>query len=280
MAANTWNTILIDIVQFLPNLTAALVIFLVGVWAGIWGGNRVKDLLARHNKPVNIQILFGNVTRWAIIALALTMALEQVGFNITAFLTGLGALSFALGFAVQDISKNMIAGVLLMLQQPFEIGEAVEVNDYAGTVEEIALRATTIRTFDGRLVYIPNADIYTSPIVNFSRSVGRRVEVTVGVAYGTDLAKAQQIAIQTIKQISGVKEDPKPMAVFHTFNDSSVDMTVYFWIDPTTLSLFQAKDEAVRAIHNAFNANGIDIPFPIRTVYLEAEQTQNESTEE
>ncbi len=275
MATNAWNTILIDIVQFLPNLTAALIIFLVGIWAGVWAGNRVKALLARHNKAANIQILFGNVTRWAIIALALTMALEQVGFNITAFLTGLGALSFALGFAVQDVSKNMIAGVLLMLQQPFDIGEAVEVSGYAGKVEEIALRATAIRTFDGRLVYLPNADVYTSPIVNFSRSGGRRIEVTVGVAYGTDLAKAQEVALQAVKQIAGVKEDPVPVAVFHTFNDSSVDMTVYFWVEPS-INLFQAKDEAVRAIHDSFNTNGIEIPFPIRTVYLESEQGQSE----
>ena len=266
--STTWDIIVVKTLEFLPALAAAMVILVVSLWAAAWLARIVRNLLERRNTDRELVVLLGNLTRWGTIGLGVTMALQQVGFNVTAFLAGLGALGFAAGFAVQDVSKNFVAGVLLLLQQPFNLGEAIEVNGFSGTVEEISLRATAIRTFDGRLVYIPNADVYTSAIVNFSRAKARRVEITVGVAYGTDLDKAKRVALETVQAVEGAKEDPAPNVVFHTFNDASVDMTIYFWIDLAITDPFRAKDAAVQAIHNAFAREGIDIPYPIQTVLL------------
>lgn len=265
----TWDFIAMKTLGFLPSLAAAMVILVVSLWAAAWLARIVRNLLERRNTDHELVVLLGNLTRWGTIGLGVTMALQQVGFNVTAFLAGLGALGFAAGFAVQDVSKNFVAGVLLLLQQPFNLGEAIEVNGFSGTVEEINLRATALRTFDGRLVYIPNADVYTSAIVNFSRAGARRVEVGVGVAYGTDLEKAKRVALEAVQAVEGVKEDPAPNIIFHTFNDASVDMTIYFWVDLGVTDIFRAKDAAVRAIHSAFAREGIEIPYPIHTVLLQ-----------
>ncbi len=262
---------------FIPALLAALVILVVGLWAGTWGERLVTRLLRRREADPNVTLLLGRLTRWGVIALGLVMALQQVGFNITALLTGVGAMGFALGFAVQDVSKNLIAGILLLMQQPFRIGEVIEVNGYSGTVEDITLRATALRTFDGRLVYVPNAEVFTSAIVNFSRTRARRAELTVGVAYGTGLEQAKNVALQALFQVKGVEEEPAPKAVFHTFNDSSIDMTLYFWVEMDETGLWDAKDEALRAVYRAFAQAGIEIPFPIRTVYLTRDAARAET---
>ena len=267
--STTWNEFLMATLKFLPDLIAAMVILTIGVWVAAWLEKLVRRWLERRHTTPSLVALFSQITRWGTIGLATTMALQQVGFNVTAFLTGVGILGFTVGFALQDVSKNLMAGILLLLQQPFDLGEAIQVNDFAGTVEEISLRATRIRTFDGRVVYLPNADVYPSAIVNFSRAEKRRIEVQVGVAYGTDLGRAKAVALEALQSVPGLRDDPAPVAVFHTFNDASIDMSVYFWVGPAVASLWEAKDAAVQAIQAAFAQEGIEIPYPTHTVLLE-----------
>ncbi len=263
-----WDALLTHAITFLPALIAALVIMVISVWVANWLAKMVQGLLKRRKVDHELTVLLGHIARWGTIGLGTAMALQQIGFDITAFLAGLGVLGFTVGFAIQDVSKNFIAGILLLLQQPFDIGDAIEINGYGGKVEEISLRATAIRTFDGRLVYIPNADVYTSAIINFTRTQARRLDVTVGVAYGTDLNFAKSVAQEAVAHIPGVAEDPAPTVVFHTFNDASVDMTVYFWIKTDQIGIWEGKDAAVRAIYDAFNREGIEIPYPIQTILL------------
>ncbi len=267
-----WQATLLDltdrVLAFIPTLLASVAIFVVSLYAAGVLARVLGAVLRRRQVDPELTLLLERITRWSLIGLGVLMALQQVGFQITAFLAGLGVLGFTVGFALQDISKNLVAGVLLLLMQPFDIGDAVEVQGYAGTVEDVDLRATSIRTWDGRLVLIPNADVFTSVLVNLSKTPRRRVEVQVGVAYDSDLDQVEQVALEAVQALEGVLEDPAPFVIFHTFGDSSVNLTVYFWVDTSVISPFVAKSLGVRAIHKAFAQEGIEIPFPIRTVYL------------
>ncbi len=271
-----WQAALIQwmdrVLAFLPTLLASLAIFVISLYAAGFLARMVGAVLRRREVDPELTLLLERVTRWSTIGLGLLMALQQVGFQVTAFLAGLGVLGFTVGFALQDISKNLVAGVLLLLMQPFDIGDAVEVQGYAGTVEDVDLRATSIRTWDGRLVLIPNADVFTSVLVNLSKTPRRRVEVQVGVTYDSDLDKVEAVALEAVRSLEGVLEDPEPFVIFHTFGDSSINLTVYFWVDTQVISPFVAKSLGVRAIHRAFAEAGIEIPFPIRTVYLHREE--------
>ncbi len=268
-----WQAALVNLLEaflrFLPKLVASLVIFVVALYAAGLLARMVAAALRRRQIDPELTLLLERMTRWGIIGLGVLMALQQVGFNITAFLAGLGVLGVAVGFALQDISRNLVAGILLLLLQPFDIGDAIEVQGYAGIVKDVDLRATSIRTWDGRLVLIPNADVFTSALVNYTKAAKRRIEVQVGVAYGSDLEKVQQVALEAIRQVQGMVEDPEPFVVFHTFGESSVDLTVYFWVDTQAVHPLTAKSQGVKVIHDAFEAAGIDIPFPIRTVFLQ-----------
>lgn len=267
--SNTWNELLRNAILFLPRLVTALVIFVVGLYAAGLARKAVRAYSQRRNLDKELVVLFGRLAYWGVAGLATVIALEQVDFNVVAFLAGLGVVGFTIGFALQDIAKNLVAGILLLLQQPFAIGELIEVKGYAGKVEDISLRATELRTFDGLLVYIPNADVYTSPLTNLSRVPKRRVELSIGVAYDTDLARATEVALSAIKEVPGViTDDPAPQVVFRRFGDSVIEFGLYYWFDTTATGLFAAQDGGVKAITAAFRQAGITIPYPVRTMIM------------
>lgn len=266
----TWEIWLDRLLTFLPKLFAALVILVLGLYVAGLVSNIVLRWLKRREVDGEVALLLARISRWGLVALAVTMALQQVGFQITAFLAGLGAVGFALGFALQDVSQNLVAGILLLLMQPFDIGDLIEVQGYTGVVEDVNLRATELRTLDGRLVLIPNADVFTASIVNFSRTPRRRVDLEVGVGYDSDLQQVQEVTLQAMRALPFVLNDPAPIVWFHTFGDSSINLTVYFWIEAADLLVPEARSRALQALFQAYNAAGIDIPFPIRTVYLQS----------
>ena len=214
-------------------------------------------------------MLVVQLTRWSLIILVAIVALQQMGFDVSAFLVSLGVLGFTVGFALQDISKNFVAGLLLLLQQPFDIGDAIEVAGYSGTVEDVDLRATQLRTFDGKVVLIPNTDVYTSAITNFSKAERRRLELTVGVAYGSDLDLTRAATLEAVTHVKGILAEPAPQVVFNNFGGSSIDFTLYYWVNTSEADILAARDQAVVAINAAFAAQNIEIPYPVQTVLMQ-----------
>lgn len=255
----------------IPGLIAAVVIFLITIYVSSLISRTVRrGLEIRH---VNVQAipLLSKLAYWTVMLLGTMTALQQVNFNLTAFLTGLGVVGFTIGFALQDVSKNFVSGLLMLIQQPFNVGDAIQVTGYGGTVIKIDLRATELHTFDGQVVLIPNADIYTNPITNYSRATSRRVEIDTGVAYGSDLEQVRSTALQAISQIQGLLKEPAPSLYFQQFGNSTIDLTLYYWIDTQKTDPLTAKDAGLIAIQNAFTAAKIDMPFPIQTIYLKQE---------
>ncbi|MBN1667104.1 MAG: mechanosensitive ion channel [Anaerolineales bacterium] len=265
----TLQDMLARFLAFLPDIIAALVILVASLYlAGILA-QVVWRALERRQTDRELTLMLTKLTRWSLVVLGIIVALQQVGFNVTAFLTGVGILGFTVGFALQDVSKNFISGMLLLLQQPFEIGDVIEVSDFTGKVLDIDLRATELLTFDGQNVLIPNADVFTSPIKNYSRTPTRRLDLRVGVAYGSDLELVRTTALQAIANIEGVLTEPAPVLAFKSFGASSIDFDLYYWIDSTQSDFLGTWDAAVVQLNRAFEAAGIEIPFPVHTVYLQ-----------
>jgi small conductance mechanosensitive channel len=255
-------------ILFLPGLITALVVFIVTLYlAGIVSRIVKKALQNRHVAPHLVDLL-GKVTRWAVIVLGTITALQQVHFNVTAFLTGLGIVGFAFGFALQDITQNFVAGILLILQQPFSVGDLIQVQGFLGHVQSIDLRATRLVTLDGEDVLIPNGDVFTSPITNFTLTQARRIEVEVGVAYDSDLDQVERVVLEAVSNLPVVLKEPSPQISIHTFGGSSIDLSAYIWVDARKTLPPAAYHQAVKAIKKAFDREGIQIPFPIRTVYM------------
>jgi len=252
------------IILFLPKLAAAIVIFLLTLWVAGVLARMIQNAAKRRGVDLETIVLLTRLGRWATLLLGTLWALETVDGNITGFLAGLGLVGFTIGFALQDIAKNFVAGIILLVQQPFNVGDTIAVIGYEGTVQQIYVRATEICTVDGLHVLIPNADIYVNPITNFTKAAQRRLELQVGVAYGSDLEQVTQVALEAIQQLPGVilAEPRQPQVVFQGFGDSSIDLTLFYWVDVMQTPFLAARDQGVKRINAAFAQAGIDIPYP------------------
>jgi small conductance mechanosensitive channel len=258
--------LLVKVIDFVPKAVLAMVVLVISLYLAGLISKLVLKALEKRRVDYEVKIVITKVARWSVIGLGVFVALQQMGFDLSAFLVSLGVVGFTIGFALQDISKNFVAGLLILLQQPFDIGDAIKVTDFIGTVLNVDLRATEIRTFDGPIVLIPNADVYSSPITNFSRETNRRINLTIGVATDTDLEYARATTLQTISTLEGVLADPAPQVIFNNFGTSTIDFELYFWVDTHKNGLFDVKDTAIVALNTAFKEKGIELPYPVQTV--------------
>lgn len=261
-------SLLIDqAVLFLPRLAAALVVFVVSLYlSGLAAGGVSRALRVRKTDP-ELSLLLVRLTKGAVIVVGAIIALQQVNFDLTAFLAGLGIVGFTIGFALQDVSKNLAAGVLLLIQQPFNIGDAVEVGEHAGVVTDISMRATELRTWDGVRVLIPNGEVFVKATKIFSHAPRRRLTLRVGVAYNSDLDLVSRTVQSALESIPGVvTDDPAPKVVFENFGDSSINLSAYFWIDTEATGYWDAQDQSIKVVKSAFEKAGVEIPFPVRTI--------------
>jgi small conductance mechanosensitive channel len=265
---NTWTQFADRFMEFLPRLVIALIIFSIGLYIAKLVSKLVRLGLEKRKVKLQIIQLISRITYWSVVVLITTIALSTVGVNLSAFLAGLGIIGFTVGFALQDVSKNFVAGLLLLISQPFQIGDTISVGGYTGVVQTIELRATELKMLDGRQVLIPNADVFSSPLTNFTRNRLRRVEIKCGVAYGTDLEKARQIALDAIRSIPGVLADPAPSVNYNEFGGSSILFSLFYWVDTIDLKFLDMSDAGVVALEQAFAQAGIDIPYPTRVVQL------------
>jgi len=260
-----------DLGALLPKLAVALLIFLISLYLAKLVSGLLRRVLEQRKVNSGAERLVSETARWSIIVYGSVMALQQFA-DVTAFLAGLGILGFTVGFALQDVMKNFAAGVLLLLQKPFRIGDNISVASFDGTVTAIDLRSTEIRTFDGRTVIVPNADVLNHAIINFTRSVNRRIELSVSVAFGSELEQVQKLVLDAIGQVPGLLDDPAPQVVFRNFGDSSIHFAVFYWVDTTKVGLLAAQDAGLKLIKQTFEKHNINIPYPIHTVLVQREK--------
>ena len=261
--------------DLINRLLTALLIVLAAIILSRWLSKAVRTAAGRQEHRENISLILSRLTRWAILVLGLTLAAEQIIPNVTSLLAGLGIAGFTLGFALQDVAKNFIAGLLILLQRPFEIGDMVTVSGFTGTILDISLRTTDMRTADGLFVTIPNGDVFVSSITNYSQAPQRRIEISVGVGYDADPSQVERVALDAIQTVPGLLADPAPSVIYNNLGDSAVQISIYYWIDASTTEYLRAKDEGVKRIMAAFDQHGIDMPFPTMAVVLPNDRLQS-----
>lgn len=258
----------ISIIENMPQLISGFIIFIVSIYvARFLSKLTIRGLKARQTDK-EISVLIERTVRWGVIILGIVLALQQAGQNVSALLTGLGILGFTIGFALQDVSANFVAGFLLLIQQPFDIGNYIEVAGYDGKVLAVDLRATELLTSDGRRVMIPNSEVFSNPIINFTRTERRRIALPIGIAYDSDLEHVRKVSLEAVNSIPGVLSDPAPAVVFGAFGDTAINLTVYYWFSTSETSSHNAKDGGIVMIKQAYDKAGIDMPYPTQTIFV------------
>jgi len=259
----TLTPLLNQIVLFLPRLAAAITIFVVGVYLSNLLTRMLVNAFARRKVRPELTQFISSYGRITLLILVVMITLEQVDFNLTAFVAGLGIVGFTAGFALQDITQNIVSGLILLVQQPFEIGELVEIDGFVGNVRRIDIRATTIETLDGRDVLIPNYAVMSNPITNFSHDPKVRVDVTVNISYDDNIDLVRELTRRAIMSVPFVLDDPIPEVLYESFGESSLELRAYYWFDIVQTPLREARDGGVTAIMKAYKQAGILIPYPI-----------------
>jgi len=254
---------------FIPALIAAIIIFIGAYIVSRAVRAVLKPALKRADfQPVLIELLVDTVLHYVIIVLGLLMALSQLGVNVTAALAGVGVAGIAIGFAAQDSVANVISGILIFWDKPFEVGDWVETEGEFGKVTNITLRTTRIKTPQNSYVVVPNKRIIDEVLENFSKHGELRVETVVGIAYKEDISAAREALLKAVKSMDGVMESPAPDVVVDELGGSSVNLKVRVWIKTADAkrSMYFALTEASKL---ALDEVGIEIPFPHLQLFLD-----------
>lgn len=252
----------------LPAILLAVIILLLTRTAANLVRRGVDKVVGKTVKSLSLQTLLvqtGFAATWAAGILLACLIASDLDLKDLISLLGLG--SVAIGFAFQDIFKNFLSGILLLLQEPFSIGDQIIVGDYEGTVAEIALRSTQIRTYQGELVVMPNSIVFTSPVQVMTGKPQRRTDLAIGVDYNTPLPMAIKALHKAASSVEEVKPVPGVEIDVTGFGDSSIDLVVRYWTHSEQKSVRRVKTQMMLALKQACDEADISIPYPIRTVY-------------
>lgn len=271
------------IVVKLPLIGAALVILIISGYLAKLVSSRDRWLERLPFSSLGKQLVL-RAARAAIVIIGIIFALELLDATaiVGAVMGAAGLAGLALGFAFKNIVENYLAGVLLSTRNPFEIGDAVEIDGQTGKIARLTSRDTVLVTLDGNHLRIPNAKVMNSVLLNYSRNPLRRFDFFVGVSTDFDLAEVKRIALETLKKNPAVLADPIPMVAIDSLGDSSVMIRVFAWLDQTKHSFLKARSESIRLIKEAFDEAGIEMPEPIYRVHVRegAMPTQAATAEE
>jgi small-conductance mechanosensitive channel len=248
------------------RLLAALLIFWVGRWLVRRLCNALDRILGRAGVDATLGGFLRNIAYAVMLVLVIMTALTALGIPTTSMFALLGAAGLAVGLAIKDSLSNIAAGVMLIVLRPFRAGDHVVIAGQEGIVQEIRVFQTWLRTFDHRVIILPNSQVTTTQIVNYSMLPLRRVEVTVGVGYGDDLKKARELLLQIARNHPAIVDDPPPVVRVMALADSSISLMLQAFV--RNEDYVEVRSQLVETVHDTLLANGLTIPYPQQDVHV------------
>ena len=268
-ALNKIETWVVGFQKLLPNIIVGIMVVVI-FWIIGWAVGRGFNIWAKRRNRDNLGEVLGSFMKWVIVLLGILFGLTVIipSLNPADLIAGLGVGSVAIGFAFKDILQNWLAGLLLLIRQPFRVGDQIIVNGYEGTVDWIETRATIITTYDRRRVIIPNADVYSNAVtVNTAHDL-RRSQYDVGIGYGDDIDIARKAIIAALADAPGVEADPKPEVLVWDLASSTVNLRVRWWTNSVRTDVVHTQAAILEAIKHALDNAGIDMPFDTQVLLL------------
>ena len=263
-----------NFIEQLPGIGLAFLIIILGVLIGIRLGKfSTRRISARTSDPLMSRFL-GKAIRFLVIITAIMLALKAAGLGglATGILTAAGASAVVLGFAFKDIGENFIAGIILAFNRPFDVNDTVEIGDNFGKVKALEFRYTKLKTFDGKDVYIPNSDVLTEPVTNYTEDGFFRWSFIIGIAYEDNIDGAKQTVMEALRKDPMVieDEDHQNFVIEDELATSTVNLKVFFWVDTKDFRMqaMITKGNVVRNVKEALEDNGYYMPADIQEIKL------------
>jgi small-conductance mechanosensitive channel len=261
-------------VRLLPNIVVAAIVLLIFYGLGVLA-MRLIERSGRRKSRDNLGEVLGGFVKWAVVLVGFLLAATIVipTLNPGDLIAGLGVSSVAIGFAFKDILQNWLAGLLLLIRQPFEIDDQIEVNGREGTVERIETRATIIKTFDGQRIVIPNSEIYSNSVRVMTAHDIRRSQYDVGIGYGDGIEEACSVIVNALRNVEAVESDPPPQVLPWDLAASWVTLRVRWWTHSRRTDVVAVRASVIKAMKLALDKAGIDMPYDTQ-VQLFHDQTE------
>ncbi|MCA9726893.1 MAG: mechanosensitive ion channel [Candidatus Eisenbacteria bacterium] len=252
------------------RIVGAILILIAGRIVAGMVRNGVRSVLQKRDVEPGLRQFFGSLSYALIIAFAAIAALGKFGVETASFVAVLGAAGFAIGFALQGSLSNFASGVMILLFRPFKVGDFIEAAGVAGSVAEVQLFNTFLNTPDNVRIIVPNSAVYSGTIKNYSANPTRRVDLTIGIGYGSSIEAALTQMQTLIEADDRISKEPAPFLAVTELADSSVNLVVRVWVK--SADYWGVKFDLTRQIKEQFDASGIEIPFPQRVVHLQQSQ--------
>ncbi len=255
---------------FLPSVVGALIVLIVGLWVA----GRIKKITGKAMTRTGridetLAGFLSSLIHYGLIALVLITTLGIFGVPTTSFAAIIGAAGLAIGLALQGTLGHVASGVMMLGFRPFDVGDYVEAAGVAGTVKSIGLFTTEMATPDNKKIIVPNGKIFDDVITNYAGYDTRRLDMVFGISYGDDIDKAMALIKSELDKEERIKSDPAPVIEVDNLGDSSVDIICRPWVNRA--DYFAVKWALTKAVKQRFDAEGVTIPFPCRSVYMENE---------
>jgi small-conductance mechanosensitive channel len=248
------------------KLLGAVVILLLGMWLSRRLSKTLDRAFERAHMEATLRGFLRNIAYAAMLVIVIVAALQSLGVPTTSVMAVLGAAGLAIGLALKDSLSNIASGVMLIVQRPFHVGDFVQAAGLEGTVDQIRVFQTKLRTTDNRVVVVPNSLITTAPIINFTANPQRRIDLAVGVGYEDDLKTARAVLLEVAAANPLVLAAPPPEALVTTLGESSVNLELRAWVN--TPDYGNARSELTAAVRDGLVARGLNIPYPQRDLHV------------
>lgn len=252
--------------DLLPKIGGALFVFVLGWWLSGIIAKFILKAMERGKVDEGIRTFLYSCLKVVFKVIAFITALATLGMNVTTLVAALGTAGVTIGLALKDSLSNFASGVLILFNNTFKVGDYIEVNGHAGTVKRIELMFTTLATADNKRIVIPNSVMTSDMIVNYTAKSTRRLELTVGVAYSSDISMAKNAILSALKASEHVHWEKEPVIGIASFDDSAITFDIKVWVDTNTYN--NSKYEINEKILEALNSAGIEIPFNQLDVHM------------
>jgi small conductance mechanosensitive channel len=261
-----WDYFTNVLLEFSPRLISATILFFIGWWAiNLIKKLIVRVMIKREMEPTLTKFL-ADILIWTLKILLFVTVISRLGVENSSFVAIIGAAGLAIGLSLQGSLSNFAGGVLIIMFKPFKLGDYIEAQGVAGTVKQIQIFVTQLATVDNQFIFIPNGVLSNGTITNFTFAPTRRADLTIGISYSSNIKKAKEIILEIMNNHPLVLKDPVPIVLVKDLAESSINLAVRPWAELP--NFFDMRSEILEAIKNAFDSEGIEIPFPQRDVHI------------
>lgn len=256
------------IIGYLPQIAGAVIVTVLFWTLGVAVRKAARGVLKRTQVPPDAQGLLLRFLKYVVVIIAALTVSDQLGIDVTSMVAGLGIAGLALSFAAQDTIANIISGVAILIDRPFQQGDWISFSGMHASVSEIRLRTTVLTTFDNETVVVPNRDLAQQHVMNYTLTPRIRVRVPVGIAYKEDTEAARRVMLSVVQGDDRIMTDPAPAVLVSSLGDSSVNLELRFWTEESIMK-FPLMWEYTEKCKRALDEADIEIPFPHMQLFLE-----------